>query len=114
MIPKTIVKLYNTSVEALKTGDSKTLQEALKLQDIGASPSPLLRRNKANVKLSLVSDADWCIVKAGIGGTKYALDHFIAQGLGGEPRNPLPSAEAATRTMVDKGMAVSIAYEKTL
>ena len=44
IIPKTIVKLYATSVAALKTGDPKLMQEALKLQDI-------------------VSAADWCIIK---------------------------------------------------
>lgn len=62
----------------------------------------------------IVSNADWCIVKAGIGGTKYALDHFIQAGLGGVPRKPLPLADKACKAMVDEGMIESIAYENSL
>lgn len=51
IIPKTIVKLYDTAIEALKTGDPKTMAQAQELQ-------------------VLVAEADWCIIKAGIGGTK--------------------------------------------
>ena len=51
VIPKTIVKLYNTAVEAIKTCDPKLFAQAQELQ-------------------VLVAEADWCIVKAGIGGTK--------------------------------------------
>lgn len=51
-----------------------------------------------------VSEADWVIVKAGIGGTKYALDKFVAPGLGGVPRKPLPIADDATRSLIDRGM----------
>jgi len=95
VIPKTIVKLYKTATAALETGDKKLMAEALKIQDI-------------------VSDADWCIVKAGIGGTKYALDKFVQAGLGGNPRKPLPPADDAIKAMVDKGMKASIAYENSL
>ncbi|KAL8279754.1 hypothetical protein RQP46_007849 [Phenoliferia psychrophenolica] len=95
VIPKTIVKLYKSATAALRSGNPADLQEALKIQDI-------------------VSTADWCIVKAGIGGTKYALDHFVQKGLGGNPRKPLPPADDACKAMVEKGMKASIAYENSL
>ncbi|KAK4699291.1 4-hydroxy-2-oxoglutarate aldolase, partial [Phenoliferia sp. Uapishka_3] len=94
-IPKTIVKLYKTATAALASGDPKLMQEALKLQDI-------------------VSTADWCIVKAGIGGTKYCLDLYVQKGLGGAPRSPLPKADSACEAMVAKGMKASMAYENSL
>jgi len=95
VIPKTIVKLYKTSIAAIESGDAKLFAEAQKIQDI-------------------VSDADWAIVKGGIGGTKYALDKFVQAGLGGSVRKPLPEADDATKAMLDKGMKVSIAYENSL
>ena len=117
MIPKTIVKLYATATAALKSGNPKDLQEALKIQDI-------------------VSTADWCIIKAGassalrkrvgessvliprgvvgIAGTKYALDAYVENGLGGFVRKPLPEADAACKAMVDKGIKAALAYENSL
>ncbi|KAM0756083.1 dihydrodipicolinate synthase [Meredithblackwellia eburnea MCA 4105] len=95
IIPKTIVKLYNTSVKAIASGDAKDWAEALKLQDI-------------------VSSADWTVVKAGIQGTKYALDHFIQQGLGGDPRKPIPPVDDATKELVEKGLKAAIAFENSL
>lgn len=105
VIPKTIVKLYDTAVAALESGDPALFKEAQKIQDI-------------------VSEADWIIVKvslhhikdpsfvadsllvpqAGIGGTKYALDVYIQQGLGGNPRKPLPPADDAIKSMIDKDL----------
>lgn len=106
VIPKTIVKLYNTATEALTTGDAEKMKEAQRLQFI-------------------VTNADWCIIKvrsipgsllegtklipacsqAGIGGTKYALDHFYPSlAVGGAPRRPLPPADEAVRAAVEKGM----------
>jgi dihydrodipicolinate synthase/N-acetylneuraminate lyase len=35
VFPKLIVKLYDTAVEALKTGDAETMKQALDLQDKG-------------------------------------------------------------------------------
>lgn len=61
-----------------------------------------------------VSRADWCIVKAGIGGTKYALDKHIEQGLGGYPRTPIPEADEAVMKMVDSGMQEALALEASL
>ncbi|KAF7357685.1 putative dihydrodipicolinate synthase [Mycena venus] len=69
IIPKTIVKLYDTAVSALATGDAEQLEAARELQD-------------------LVAEADWAVVKAGIGGTKYAMDTYVQEGLGGVPRTP--------------------------
>ncbi|KAL8277828.1 hypothetical protein RQP46_009811 [Phenoliferia psychrophenolica] len=95
VIPKTIVKLYATATAALKTGDPKLMQEALKLQDI-------------------VSTADWCIIKAGIAGTKLAMDLYVEKGLGGAPRKPLPAADAACQAMLEKGLQTAVAFEKSL
>merc|ERR1711939_687329 len=95
VFPKLIVKLYNTSVQAIKTGDPKLWQEANYLQGV-------------------VSRADWCIVKAGIGGTKYALDKHIEQGLGGYPRVPIPEADEAVMKMCDKDLQEAIAVEASL
>lgn len=62
----------------------------------------------------IVSKADWAIVKAGIGGTKWALDHYIEQGLGGYPRAPIPEADDAIKAMLDKEFAEAIEIEKSL
>lgn len=83
MIPKTIVRLYNVALEALSTGDAAKMAEALDL----------------HVR---VANADWLIVKAGISGTKLALDTHVEKGLGGVPRKPLPRATEATRKLVDE------------
>ena len=61
-----------------------------------------------------MSRADWCIIKAGIGGTKYALDAHVEKGLGGYPRTPVPEADEAVQKMVDEGMQESLAIERTL
>jgi len=95
VIPKSIVKLYNLSTKAIETGDPKLFKEALELQQI-------------------VSRADWCIIKAGIGGTKYALDAHVEKGLGGAPRIPVPEADDAVKKMVDEGMQESLAIERSL
>ncbi|KAJ7495872.1 putative dihydrodipicolinate synthase [Mycena galericulata] len=95
IIPKTIVKLYDTAVSALATGNIEELEAARKLQD-------------------LVAEADWAVVKSGIGGTKYAMDTYVQAGLGGVPRNPLPPADAAIQAMVASDLKRAIAYENSL
>jgi len=95
VIPKTIVKLYNLSAKFAETGDLEAFKEAQKLQQI-------------------VSRADWCIIKAGIGGTKYALDAHVEKGLGGYTRSPVPAADDAVKKMVDEGMQESLAIERSL
>lgn len=111
------MKLYNTSIAALASGDSKQMAEAVALQNIGTfgmSMMCLISLSLRDSHFLTVSNADWCIVKAGIGGTKYALDHFIQAGLGGVPRKPLPLADEACKAMVDAGMIESIALENSL
>ncbi|KAJ7077304.1 putative dihydrodipicolinate synthase [Mycena belliarum] len=95
IIPKTIVKLYDTAVSALATGNAEQLEAARKLQDI-------------------VAEADWAVVKAGIGGTKYAMDVCVQAGLGGIPRAPLPPAPSAIQTMVTAGLKRAVAYENSI
>jgi hypothetical protein len=58
--------------------------------------------------------ADWTIVKAGIGGTKHALDAYVEKGLGGNPRYPLPRADKATMRMVDNDLRKVWEYECSL
>jgi dihydrodipicolinate synthase/N-acetylneuraminate lyase len=95
IIPKTIVKLYDTAIAALASGSPAQLQEAQKLQD-------------------LVAEADWAVVKAGIGGTKYAMDVYVEKGLGGVPRSPLPPAPPAVQTMLATELERAVAYENSL
>lgn len=70
---------------------------------------------KAALELQdIVSDADWAIVKAGIGGTKYALEEYIQKGLGGVPRSPLPPASEEIKSMLAKELKRAIEYENSL
>jgi dihydrodipicolinate synthase/N-acetylneuraminate lyase len=78
-----MVKLYETGLEAIRTGDASKRAEALDLHN-------------------RVAAADWLIVKAGISGTKLALDHYVEKGLGGVPRKPLPRSTEATQKLVDE------------
>ncbi|KAK4058406.1 hypothetical protein OIO90_000564 [Microbotryomycetes sp. JL221] len=95
IIPKTIVKLWKISNEALETGDVEKLREAQALQD-------------------LCSDADWVTIKTSIPGTKYALDHFVQKGLGGTSRKPLPPADDKMKQLIEKEFAEAWAYEQSL
>ncbi|KAG8938137.1 hypothetical protein FRC03_007624 [Tulasnella sp. 419] len=95
IVPKTIVKLYDTCMEYLQTNDPAKLQEALALQD-------------------MVAEADWTIIKAGISGTKYAINEYVQPGLGGVPRRPLPLADDAVKAILATGLKKVLEYEKTL
>ncbi|KAF7321887.1 Dihydrodipicolinate synthase [Mycena kentingensis (nom. inval.)] len=99
VIPKTIVKLYDTAALALATNDGALLEEARILQD-------------------LVTEADWAIVKAGIPGTKYAMDTYVEDEsgikLGGATRSPLLPTGAAVKTMLVGGLKRALAYENSL
>lgn len=91
-------KLYSLTKKAIETGSPADWAAALEVQDI-------------------VSEADWVIVKAGINGTKYALDQYCSEGgvkLGGYVRSPLPQANDATKKLVDEGMKEALAYEASL
>ncbi|KAJ7723533.1 dihydrodipicolinate synthase [Mycena metata] len=95
IIPKTIVKLYDTAIAALATGGVEQLEAARELQD-------------------LIAEADWAVVKAGIGGTKYAMDTYIQAGLGGVPRSPLPPAGTEIKALLASGLKRALAYENSL
>ncbi|CAD6575459.1 MAG: hypothetical protein CYPHOPRED_005713 [Cyphobasidiales sp. Tagirdzhanova-0007] len=95
VFPKLIVKLYEQCVKAIETGDSKDWMEATRLQ-------------------AIVAKADWCIVKAGIGGTKYAMNQYIEKGLGGYPRSPIPEADQAIKTMCEVDLQEALEIEKSL
>jgi len=94
IFPKTIARLYDLSKEALKTGDSGKMQEAMDFQD-------------------RVSAIDWVIVKAGIGGTKYMLNEYFQSNLGGTTRSPVPEADTAIKSMCD-GLKEAVEFEKSL
>ena len=64
-----IVKLYGMIEEALATNDMAMLKQAQELSRI-------------------VARADWCVVKGGIPGTKWALSRFYYEY--GVARSPLP------------------------
>ncbi|KAF7315773.1 Dihydrodipicolinate synthase [Mycena indigotica] len=97
VIPKTIVKLYDTAILALASNDMALLEEARALQD-------------------LVAEADWAIVKAGIQGTKYALDTYVESDikLGGATRVPLPPTNDGVKTMLASSLKRALAFENTL
>lgn len=96
LIPKTIVKLYKTAVEAIETGDKGKMDEAQRLQD-------------------LVSQADWVIIKGGIAGTKYALDKYVKEGLGGVVRKPLTGVDEGVRALVEgEAFVKAMEYEHSL
>ncbi|WVR00115.1 hypothetical protein IAU59_007257 [Kwoniella sp. CBS 9459] len=92
--PKTIRKLWDSSVAGLK-GDSQALAEALKLQD-------------------RVAEADWTIVKAGIPGTKYFLDHYVEKGLGGNCRLPLGTVSDEVKKMIETDLKEAWEFEQSL
>ncbi|KAK6909311.1 dihydrodipicolinate synthase [Kwoniella mangroviensis CBS 10435] len=93
-IPKTIRKLWDASVAGLK-GDANALAEALKLQD-------------------RVAEADWTIVKAGIPGTKYFLDHYVEEGLGGPARLPIGSITDDVKKLIEVDLKEAWEYEQSL
>jgi hypothetical protein len=95
VLPKLAVTTYRAAVAAVTSPSPATFARAQELQDV-------------------LTEADWIIVKAGIGGTKYALDAHIEMGLGGVPRTPLPGASEAVKKMVDSGLKKALELEKSL
>ena len=61
-----------------------------------------------------MAEAEWVTVKAGIGGTKYALNHYIAENLGGVPRKPLQLVNNEIKLMVEAKLQKALEYEKSL
>ncbi|KAK9234099.1 hypothetical protein V1525DRAFT_383976 [Lipomyces kononenkoae] len=95
VFPKLIVTLYNAIADFVADPTAEKLAKATEVQDV-------------------VTEADWIIVKAGISGTKYALDKFIQPGLGGVTRSPLPAVDEGVKAMVDKFLARAVSFEKSL
>ncbi|WWC91804.1 uncharacterized protein L201_006751 [Kwoniella dendrophila CBS 6074] len=93
-IPKTIRNLYEKSLAGLQ-GDAKALAEALELQD-------------------RVAAADWAIVKAGIPGTKYFLDHYVEKGWGGPARLPIGGLTDDVKKLIEVDLKEAWEYEQTL
>lgn len=94
VFPKTIGRLYTQATKGLK-GDANALEEAVRLQD-------------------RVARSDFIIVKAGIQGTKHALDHFVQPGLGGCSRLPLGKLPEEVRQMVETELKEDWEYECSL
>lgn len=95
LFPKTMRKLYETSLAAIKGEDPAAWSKALELQD-------------------RVAASDYTIVKAGIPGTKYAMDKFVEQGLGGVCRSPIGRVSEKVKSMVDKDLQAHWDFEKSL
>jgi hypothetical protein len=64
--------------------------------------------------LTLVARSDFIIVKAGIQGTKHALDHFVQKGAGGVPRSPLGPTSDAVKQMVETDLKEDWEFESKL
>lgn len=71
------------------------MAEALKLQD-------------------RVARSDFIIVKAGIQGTKHALDTFVQKGLGGQSRLPLGPCSDEVKKMVETELKEDWEFECSL
>lgn len=96
LIPKTIVQLYATAVEALEGGDRGSWERARGMQD-------------------RVAGVDWVLIKGGIPGTKYALDRYVQKGLGGVCRSPLPPVgEDVVALCEGDVLARAMEYENSL
>lgn len=61
-----------------------------------------------------VARSDFIIVKAGIQGTKYALDHYVEKGLGGVARLPLGELTEATKKLVENDLKEDWEFESKL
>ncbi|KAK9495386.1 hypothetical protein V1508DRAFT_186445 [Lipomyces doorenjongii] len=95
VFPKLIVSLYKAVADFVADPTAEKLARATELQDV-------------------VTEADWVIVKAGISGTKYALEKFIQPGLGGVTRSPLPAVDEGVKAMVDKFLVRAVSLENSL
>ncbi|CAH0055949.1 unnamed protein product [Clonostachys solani] len=94
LFPKTLRRLYDTSVAGLN-GDDQALDEAKKLQ---------IR----------VARSDAIVCGSGIQGTKFLLDHFVAPRLGGDWRLPLGSLKEETKQALIEGLTDDWKYEQSL
>jgi dihydrodipicolinate synthase/N-acetylneuraminate lyase len=94
VFPKTMQRLYTQALKGI-AGDAAALAEAAALQD-------------------RVARSDFIIVKAGIQGTKHALDHFVQKGLGGVSRSPLGPVTPEIAKMVEEQLKEDWEFECSL
>ncbi|KAK9459239.1 uncharacterized protein V1516DRAFT_708390 [Lipomyces oligophaga] len=95
VFPKLIVALFKAATEFFKNPTAEGYAKVTELQ-------------------SIVTEADWIIVKVGISGTKYALNQYIQPKLGGVTRTPLPPVTEESKRMVDECLAEAFSIEKSL
>lgn len=91
IIPRTLVKLYELTSEAVKEKDWGKLEEAKKLQEV-------------------VSRADWVLFKAGIPGTKCALRRWYYEY--GVCRMPLQPASKEVLAMLEGELVEAMELER--
>lgn len=94
VFPKFAAKLYAAAKKAVEEPTAENVKTAQELQYLG-------------------SDLDWAFIKTGVPGTKYALNQYVAPGLGGVPRLPIPVADASNKAVVD-ALTKGFATEKSL
>ena len=93
IIPRTLVHLYNLTTQAVQSKDWDKLQQAQKLQEI-------------------VSRADWVLFKAGIPGTKCALQRWYYPA--GVCRMPLQPATKEVQAMLETELVEAMKIERSL
>ncbi|CAO1624195.1 unnamed protein product [Jaminaea pallidilutea] len=84
---------------------AKMIASALKTQDFA-------RMSEAQKLSQIVAAADWCMVKGGISGTKWALGRYYYDF--GNPREPLQPCSEATSAMLETGLAELMVLEREL
>lgn len=93
IIPRTLVHLYNLTKQAIDEKDWTKLQQAQEVQKI-------------------VSHADWVLFKAGIPGTKAALERWYYPA--GVCRMPLQPASKEVRAMLETELQQALEFERQL
>ena len=94
MVPKTVRKLYDLSLQGI-AGDHKAFLAAVELQE-------------------RVSRCDGIAISYGIPGLKYFLDHFVEQGLGGDSRYPLSRFSEESKKSIVEQLKGDWEYEASL
>ncbi|OAQ63688.1 dihydrodipicolinate synthetase [Pochonia chlamydosporia 170] len=95
LYPKTCMKLYQTAVEALETGNFEMLRQAQALQD-------------------LVTEADSVINKVGFLGIKTAMHIHVDDAIGESFRKPLTGLGPSAKEELKDGLRKIFEYENTL
>ena len=93
IFPYTLVELYTLISAAFAEKDFAKLEQAQRLQ-------------------RLVGDADWCMAKAGIGGTKWGLTRWFYEF--GVPRRPLQPLGKDGQAMMEQSLKEALEHERKL